>query len=174
MHLRQQNDVNEWVLLTFKLCVSPRNPIKMPALGHHHQMEMTKSVTFHDFCEIRQRLAKNENQVLEEEEFEDEEEASTSSNQHSNTSSPASNLNSTSNSNINGLKNVHVSGNNEKKEHKKVKRRGLPLNNSFSSWLQIFLSKKRRNGTFADRGSISEARMASIRPSVSLCRFFCE
>jgi hypothetical protein len=130
----------------------------MPALGHHHHMELTKSVTFHDFCDIRQRIAKSEAAVLEEE---DEYEEDSSSTQHSNSSSPASQLET-------AMKGANLAENG--KEKKKVNRRGLPLNNSFSSWLQIFLSKKRKNGGFGDRGSFSEARLASIRPSVSLCK----
>lgn len=136
----------------------------MPALSHHHHMELTKSVTFHDFCDIRQRIAKNDATVLEEEdedEYEEEAESS-SSTQHSNSSSPASQLEPA----MEGAKLENG------KEKKKVNRRGLPLNNSFSSWLQIFLSKKKRNGGFGDRGSFSEARLASIRPSVSLCKEF--
>lgn len=136
----------------------------MPVLGHHHHMELTKSVTFHDFCDIRQRIAKSEATVLEEEdehEYELEGESlSSTPTQHSNSSSPASQLET-------AMKGAKLENG---KEKKKVNRRGLPLNNSFSSWLQIFLSKKRRNGGFGDRGSFSEARLASIRPSVSLCK----
>ncbi|KAI6175657.1 Protein kinase domain-containing protein [Aphelenchoides bicaudatus] len=133
----------------------------MPALGHYHHTELSKSVTFHDFCDLRQRMLKNEAAQIIEENEDEYDEASTSSNQNSNASSPASQLET-------AMKSAKLASVENQKEKKKVNRRGLPLNNSFSSWLQIFLSKKRRNGAYVDRGSFSEARLASIRPSVSL------
>lgn len=125
-------------------------------LRHQPQVELSKSVTFHDFSDLRQRLAKHEGVLEEEDEEGYEEAASSSSTQHSNVSSPASNLGPSEDKNV-------------MSEKKKANRR-LPLNNSFSSWLQLFLSKRRRNGAFVDRNSFSEARLASIRPSVSLCK----
>jgi hypothetical protein len=123
--------------------------------------ELSKSVTFHDFCELRNRLNRHQEPVdecSEEEEEEEEEEedvATTSSAQQS----PAPSDNSSTN--------TTTTTSNDKQ--KKTNRRGLPLNTSFSSWLQLFLSKKRRNGTFSERCG-GGAQLASIRPSVSLCK----
>lgn len=100
--------------------------------------EMTKSVTFHDFCEVLEEdeiqldmMSLSQRKISEEDIYEDDEDEQTTRSLHTSSST--------------------------KQRH--TNRRGLPLNSSFSSWLQLFLSKKRRN-----------PGIRVMRPSVSLCK----
>ncbi|CAD5219452.1 unnamed protein product [Bursaphelenchus okinawaensis] len=102
-------------------------------------MELAKSVTFHDFGEVRSRHPSPGHDDLRDLTCSD-----------GSTSSSHSPMSRTS----------------EQSTKKKTNRRGLPLNASFSSWLQIFL-KKKRNGGLNERYSSSQ-QFSSIRPSVSL------
>uniref|UniRef100_A0A1I7RHA7 cyclin-dependent kinase n=1 Tax=Bursaphelenchus xylophilus TaxID=6326 RepID=A0A1I7RHA7_BURXY len=102
-------------------------------------MELAKSVTFHDFGDVRNRHASPPQDDLRDLAGSD-----------GSTSSSHSPMSRTS----------------DQSGKKKTNRRGLPLNTSFSSWLQIFL-KKRRNGGLNERYS-SQQQFSTIRPSVSL------
>lgn len=97
-------------------------------------MELAKSVTFHDFCEARDRHGTIKEDMRD-----------LASSDASSSSAPSPSI----------------------QQPKKTKsRKGLPLNASFSSWLQIFL-KKRRSGVNERH---YQSQFSSIRPSVSLCK----
>ncbi|KAI6207337.1 Protein kinase domain-containing protein [Aphelenchoides fujianensis] len=121
----------------------------MPTLGRR----VEKSVTFHDFGELQERLGRVGTQtVLEQDEYDADDDHRSES--------PAS-VQSPSAATLTS----------ERTPKKSSGRRGLPLNVSFSAWLQLFLAKRRRGGSFGDRRSADSYvpnPIGVMRPSVSL------